>query len=201
MASSEISIEDVFLRTSDDCIAIYGRRGEFIGDSKNIKVTNSILWADVAHPLMIGCHGDYLNEGNLIENITYENIDILEHHEPQMNYLGCMTINAGDKNHVRNVTYHNIRVEQFEHGRLFDLRVFMNEKYNPAPGKKIENIYFKNITYNGTGEHPSQIFGYDAERIVENIIVENLMINGRQVVDAESGNINIGEFARDLVFK
>lgn len=201
MACSNIVIDDVFLRTSDDCIAIYGRRGEFIGDSRNIKVMNSILWADVAHPLMIGTHGDYNNDGNIIEDIVYENIDILEHHEPQMNYLGCMTINAGDKNFVRNIFYNNIRVEQFEHGRLLDIRVFMNEKYNPEPGKKIEGIYFKDISYNGTGEHPSQIIGYDEERIVENITIENLRINGKHVLDAEMGNIKIGDFASNIVFK
>lgn len=201
MSSSNIVIDDVFLRTSDDCIAIYGRRFDFLGDSRNIKVINSILWADVAHPTMIACHGDHENEGNIIENITFENIDILEHHEPQMNYLGCMTINAGDKNYVRNVNYENIRVEQFEHGRLFDFRVFMNGKYNPAPGRKIENISLKNITYNGVGEHPSQIFGYDAERIVENITIENLIINDKHITEAESGNINIGEFVRNVIFK
>lgn len=201
MASSNVIIDDVFLRTSDDCIATYASRGEFIGDSRNIKAMNSILWADVAHPLMIGVHGDHSGDGNTIENIYYENIDILEHHEPQMDYLGCMTINAGDKNYVRNVTYENIRVEQFEHGRLIDLRVFYNKRYNPAPGRKIENINFKNIFYNGSGEEASQIFGYDEERTVENVTIENLFINGKHVLDAEAGNIKIGDFVHNVTFK
>ncbi|KWX72456.1 hypothetical protein AMQ84_24600 [Paenibacillus riograndensis] len=43
-------------------------------------------WSDVAHPLMIGTHRDHRRGGDIIGNIIYENIDILEHHEPQENY-------------------------------------------------------------------------------------------------------------------
>ncbi|MDQ0901141.1 hypothetical protein [Paenibacillus sp. V4I7] len=96
-------------------------------------VRNSVLWADVAHPVMIGVHGYHQREGDILENLLFDNIDILEHHEPQDGYWGCMAINVGDKNTVRNVTFRNIRVEQFEMGRLIDIRVFHNKKYNPTP--------------------------------------------------------------------
>lgn len=82
MSSTDIAIRDVFMRNSDDCIAVYGSRWDFYGDSRNISVRDSILWADVAHPLMIGIHGDHHRNGDIIENIVFENIDILEHHEP-----------------------------------------------------------------------------------------------------------------------
>ncbi|WHX47775.1 hypothetical protein QNH46_16705 [Paenibacillus woosongensis] len=105
MASSDVEIDDVFLRTSDDCIAIYGTRWDYRGGTSRVKVRNSVLWADVAHPIMIGTHGDYEKEGDTIEDIVFENLDILEHHEPQENDWGAMAINAGDKNTVRNVRY------------------------------------------------------------------------------------------------
>jgi hypothetical protein len=35
MSCKNVNIEDVFLRTSDDCIAIYGSRGKFKGDTRN----------------------------------------------------------------------------------------------------------------------------------------------------------------------
>ncbi|CAM4418282.1 glycosyl hydrolase family 28 protein [Paenibacillus alkaliterrae] len=166
MSCSYVDIDDVFLRTSDDCIAIYGSRGKFYGESTNISVTNSVLWADVAHPIMIGVHGDHEHNGDIIENIVFDNIDILEHHEPQDDW-GCMAINAADKNIVRNVTYRNFRVKQFELGRLIDIRVFQNPKYNPSPGNRVENIRFENIEFNGVCDNPSFIEGFDGERIVE----------------------------------
>lgn len=200
MACKNIRIEDVFLRTSDDCIAIYGSRGLFKGDTTNVSVKNSILWADVAHPVMIGCHGDYEQAGDKLENLLFDNIDILEHHEPQDGYWGCIAINAGDKNTVRHALFHNIRIEQFELGRLFDIRVFQNEKYNPAPGQRVEHIYFDNVSFSGTCEQPSIIAGYDEQHIVQGVHFHNLRINGEPIISAEQGNFVCNEFQRNITF-
>ncbi|MDY7223285.1 glycosyl hydrolase family 28 protein [Halalkalibacterium halodurans] len=200
MSSSNLDIEDVFLRTSDDCIAIYGSRWAYYGDARNITVRNSTFWADVAHPMNIGGHGDSQRNGDTIEDILFENIDILEHHEPQPGYWGAMAINAGDKNTVRNVTYKNIRVEHFELGQLFDLRVVWNEKYNPEPGSNISNIRFENIDYRGITENPSRIFGFDNERTVDGVIFKNLSINGRVATNLEEANIITNEFTKNVKF-
>ncbi|QUL53414.1 hypothetical protein KDC22_23905 [Paenibacillus tritici] len=200
MASSDIEIRDVFLRTSDDCIAVYGSRWDYQGDTRRVSVTHSILWADVAHPLMIGTHGDHERDGDIIEDIEFRNIDILEHHEPQENYQGAMAINAGDHNTIRNVTYDNIRVEGFEQGRLVDLRVVWNKDYNPAPGRLIENVVFRNINYTGDNAQPSRIHGYDVERRVEGVTFVGLVINGKPVLDASVGNFDVNTFTKRVSF-
>ena len=51
-----------------------------------------------------------------MENLTYRNIDILDHREMQVDYQGCLAINAGDNNLVRNVRFENIRIENFHDG-------------------------------------------------------------------------------------
>lgn len=178
MASSRIEIDDVFMRNSDDCIAIYGSRWQYKGDSSHIRVRNSILWADVAHALNMGGHGNHRVNGDTIYDVRFENIDVLEHHEPQTGYQGALSINAGDNNVVRDVVYENIRVEDIETCRLFDIRVLWNEKYNPVPGRAIENIVFRNITYNGKEMHPSRIHGYDTERRVKGVQFIDVKING-----------------------
>lgn len=200
MASSHIDIDDSFLRTSDDCIAIYGSRWDYYGDSRNVTVRNSSFWADVAHPLMIGTHGDHHHNGDTIEDIRFENIDILEHHEPQPNYQGAMTINAGDLNTIRNVTYDNIRIEHFELGRLFDIRVVWNKDYNPVPGNRIENIVFQNIVYNGQNTNPSRIHGFSGERPVAGVTICNLKVNGQLVTDASHPFLDINEYAQQIAF-
>lgn len=200
MASSHIDIDDVFLRTSDDCIAIYGTRGEYQGDTRKVRVRNSVLWADVAHALNMGIHGDHHRDGDVIEDIAFENIDILEHHEPQVNYWGAMSINAGDKNTIRNVIYDNIRVEEFELGQLLDIRVVWNKDYNPVAGKRIENITFRNITYNGANTNPNRIHGFDAQRCVEGVRFINLRINGELVLNSGMGNFDINGYANGISF-
>ncbi len=201
MSSSEIAIRDVFMRNSDDCIAIYGSRWDYFGDSRNISVRDSVLWADVAHPLMIGTHGDHRRGGDIIENIVYENIDILEHHEPQENYWGALAINAGDCNTVRNVLYSNIRVERIEQGQLFDLRVVKNKDYNPEPGAGIEKVSFRNVSFNGGGGHPSRIYGYDEDRGVNGVEFINLQMGGEQIEDARTDLILLNAYAHNVVFK
>ncbi len=199
MSCQRVLVEDCFLRTSDDCIAIYGSRWDNRGDSRDITVRRTAVWADVAHPLMIGTHGDHENEGDVIEHILYEDVDILEHHEFQSGYLGAMAINAGDKNTVRHVAYRNIRVEAFEHGKLLDVQVKYNPDYNPAPGRRIEDIVFENIhVQSGTGEEPSVIAGYSQEYGVDGVIIAGLYRDGKKVQSLEEANIRVGKYARQV---
>lgn len=197
MACKHVSIEGGFLRTSDDCVAVYASRGEFQGDTRDVTVSGSVLWADVAHPTNIGTHGNYEGEGDVIENIRFVDIDILEHHEPQPDYWGCMAINAGDHNTVRRVSYEDIRIESFELGELFNLRVLQNEKYNPAPGKRIEQIHFKNIVFDGTCTNPSHIEGYDGTRTVEDITFEQVTVNG-EPFELKASHILVGDHVRNI---
>jgi len=180
MSCSDVSVDGVFMRNSDDCIAVYGHRWNFHGDTRNITVRNSTLWADVAHPIHIGTHGDPANP-NVIEDVVFSNIDILEHDEPQLDYQGCMSINVSDENLVRNILFENIRVEDFTEGQLVNLRVAYNKKYASAPGRGIENITFRNISYHGSRANISILEGYDATRGIQAVIFENLTINGRLI--------------------
>jgi len=185
-SSLNVVIDNVFMRNSDDTIAIYGHRWNYYGDTKHVTVQNSTLWADVAHPILVGTHGDSTNP-DTFEDIKFINIDILDQREPQLDYQGCMSLNAGDSNLIRNVLFENVRVEDFREGQLVNLRVFYNRKYNTSPGRGIENVLFKDITYNGTHANPSIIAGFDDTREIKNVIFENLKINGRLISDEMPG--------------
>ena len=181
-ASSNVLYDRVFCRNSDDCTTAYATRKGFAGNARNICMRNSTLWADVAHPIFVGLHGN-AERGDTIENLTYENIDILCQSEQQVDYQGCLAINCGDNNMVRNVTFSNIRIEQILQGSLFQVKVGYNKKYCSAPGRGIDGVCFRNIRYSGTMPHLSVINGYDADRRVRNVRFEGLKINGRLVSD------------------
>ncbi|WP_310601510.1 glycosyl hydrolase family 28 protein [Anaerosporobacter sp.] len=198
MSCQNIYVEGGFLRTSDDCIAVYGHRWSFYGDTRNVVIKGITLWADVAHPICMGTHGLSEEEGDIIEDIHFEDIDILEHHEYQAGYLGCMAINVGDKNIARNIVFDNIRIEPFEHGKIFDFQVKFNPDYNPCPGKGIENITLKNIYYTGQRDEVSVIEGYSEEFNVKNIYIENLVRNGVKVKTLEEGNIRVGKYVENV---
>ena len=185
-ASSNILYDRVFCRNSDDCTTVYATRKGFTGSAKNIRMTNSTLWADVAHPIMIGLHGNP-EVGDSIVNLKYDNIDIICQSEPQVEYQGCMTINCGDNNYVKDVVFDNIRIEQIHQGSLLQVKVGWNSKYCTAPGKGVENVVFRHIRYYGAQPYMSVITGYDQQHQVKNVTFEGLKINGKVIYDDMPG--------------
>lgn len=221
-ASNNITYNRVFCRNSDDCSTIYATRKGFVGGCRNIVMKNATLWADVAHPIMIGLHGnanpvatngdDSSANYDTIEDVLYQNVDILDHQERQLDYQGCMAICCGDNNLVRNLTFENIRVEDFRCGQLVNVRIVYNKKYCNAPGRGIDNVLFKNVTYTGEHSELSVISGYDATRKVSNVKFENLVINGEKISDdmpgkpkwyktGDMGRIYIGEHVENVIFE
>ena len=200
MCCKDVWIDNVFMRNSDDCIAIYAHRWNYYGGTRNITLQNSVLWADIAHPINIGGHGDAMNEeGEVVENITIKNIDILEHDEDDPAYQGCMTIDCGDNNRVRHILFEDIRVESIQEGRLFHINVRFNAKYDKKPGYGIEDVVFRNITYNGVGENPSLLKGWNEERRVKNITFDHVMINGCKMENTDTFITN--EFVEGIKVK
>lgn len=216
-ASDNVHYDGVFCRNSDDCSTVYATRKGYVGGCKNITMENSTLWADVAHPIMIGLHGSAKEIGpeatpDTICNVVYRNIDILDHAEKQLDYQGCLTVNCGDNNVVKDIVFDNIRIEDFRQGQLVNVRIFYNGKYCAAPGSSIDHILFKDVTYNGHNAELSIIAGYNESRKVTNVTFENLVINGRHISDdmpgkpkwyktGDMGRIFIGEHVENIVFK
>jgi Glycosyl hydrolases family 28 len=184
--STGVLIDSVFMRNSDDCIALYGHRWNYYGNVNDVTVSHSTLWADMAHPIVAGTHGDPPHPDTL-ERLRFVDIDVLDQHESQLDYQGCMSLNAGDANLIRNVVFDHIRVEDFREGQLVNLRVMYNRKYNTAPGQGIEDVLFKDVTYRGANANISVITGYDDTRAIRNITFENLSINGRMISDTMTG--------------
>lgn len=201
MSCSDILIDDVFLRNSDDCLAFYTHRWNYYGDCRNVHVQNSTLWADIAHPINIGTHGNTKTGDEVLENMLFCNIDILEHDEDDREYQGCMTINVGDHNLAQNITFEDIRVENVQEGQLFHLRVMYNQKYNTGPGRGVKNIVFRNISCTGKFINPSIIQGYDGNRTVEDIVFENIVLNGKRVKLLDELNVSKGDFVGKIQVK
>lgn len=222
----DILYDRVFCRNSDDCSTVYATRKGFRGSVSNVTMRNSTLWADLAHPVMIGIHGNatvsehlasHPELGDSITHIRYENIDILGQAENQIDYQGCMAINCGDNNFVSDVVFDNIRIEAIEKGSLVHVKTVRNEKYCAAAGRMVKDITFRNIRY-GTQAHPAQqpnfslITGYDSNHPVQNVTFEALKINGERIYDtmpnkprwyqtADFSNFYVNEHVKGLIFK
>lgn len=209
-ASNNIHKEHLFARTSDDCSTIYCTRKNYHGGCRNITIKDFVMWADVAHPIMIGLHSE-TPEDEVIDNVLYDGIEILEHAENQIDYQGCIGINNGDNITVKNVTFQNFNIDNIRRGMLFNIRVCYNKKYCSAPGRGIQDITLRNIAYRGSVPNMGIIAGYDQSRMVKNVRFENLTINGKLISDdmpgkprwykpADMANIYVNDHVEGLTF-
>ncbi|MGM9693772.1 MAG: glycosyl hydrolase family 28 protein [Alloprevotella sp.] len=172
MSCHHVDVENVFLRTSDDCLAFYGHRWWYWGDAHDINVKRATLWCDFAHPVNIGTHGDdRCEEGEELHHISISDCHILRN-----NGDGMLAINCGDKNRIHHVTFDRIHMEAIERGRITDLRV-IHGAYNRAPGGFIDQIVFSNIFVDEqSASHilPSRIYDYNSEHGVRDYSFKNV---------------------------
>ncbi|KAJ0382107.1 hypothetical protein COL922a_013217 [Colletotrichum nupharicola] len=182
-SSKNVFIDGVFMRNSDDCFALYNHRNDWFGDSANITIQDAALWADVAHPINIGTHGNSTNPETM-SDITIRNIDIMDHREFQMGYQGAIAINPGDSNLIKNILIENVRVENFRMGQVITMMVMYNQKYNTSPGRGVSNVTIRDLVYTGENAKTAIMTGFNETRSVEFVRFESLVINGLRVSDS-----------------
>lgn len=194
MSCSDVEIDNVFLRTSDDAIAIYADRWEHHGDARRYRVTNSTLWADVAHPINIGLHGSK-DEPRVIEDLVFRNIDILGHDEDDRNYQGALAITNGDNNLVRKILFEDIRIDCIEEGMIFNFSVLFNDKYSLAPGRGIEDVVVRDVRFRTGIINPSVVSGFAAGRAVRGVSIENVRVGDKLL---RAADVVVGPFVKDF---
>jgi hypothetical protein len=205
-ACERVTIADSFVRTSDDCLTFYNHRWDIWGDTRDVQVRDTTLWADVAHAVMIGIHGNTPTPAHprseVLERLRFSNLDILEHDEDEPEYEGALGIMAGDDNLVRDVVFEDIRVDRIEEGKLFNLKIAYTAKYNTSPGLGIENVTLRNIHYTGKGSAgAAAITGRDATRRVSNVTIENVTVGGRRLTKPEAGLLEVNGYVDGLRFR
>ena len=200
-SSQRVTLDNLFLRTSDDCVTVYAHRWESYGDARDIKVQNSTLWADIAHAMFVGIHGNSVNP-ETIERVTFDNIDVVNVDEDDPEYEGVMAVTSGDSNTIRDIMFSNIQVDRIEEGKLFNLHVGYNPRWNTSPGGRIERVTFRNVSFTGEGmPSPSILYGYDRQRGVKDVLFDNVEIAGRRAKDLRSANLTVGGFVEYVTFK
>ena len=201
MASNNININDSYIRTGDDSIAIYGSRGDagfgYFGSTNVFNVTNSILMPGKAHPVNVGTHGNP-DDPDTINGITISNVDILTHNP--LSAVSPMSLTASDSNLVTNVLLADIRWEDVLVGKFLDVITYKNPGYGLSVGRGINGVTVKNFSYNGNLQYDNSIYGNDATRMTQNVAFENLTVNGNVVTNAAAGRFVIGNYTNNITF-
>jgi hypothetical protein len=226
--SQDVIIEGCFVRTFDDSIVLKGMRcwpwnlswpwnpdGCSVDDMdvRNVHISNCVVWNDWGRALEIGAE----TIAREMSEISFENCDVI--HFIHM----ALDIQHSDNALIKDVRYENIHVEVDDHPLKPVFQFFIGEKYvnheqdNFCPqmfylgiGKMwwshdkergfAQNIYVKDVSVTGKNFPSSVIYGCDELHKVENVVFENLRINGMPIKSAEEGGFLIGDFADGVKF-
>jgi hypothetical protein len=173
---------------------------------RNVEVRNCVLWNDWGRPLEIGVETNVDSVGYIV----FKDCDIVHYVHI------AMDIQLGDRAVVHHVKYENIRVEEpivqnakiadrpydpSELGKLIEMVIRKTVISRDSIRGRIEDVSFKNITFNGSTSPRSVFEGFDDNHLIKNITFENITINGKNVKNLEQGNMILNIFTRNIMFK
>jgi hypothetical protein len=190
-------INDCFIRTRDDCVAIKsnGREGAYDLSSLDISVTNSIMvgW-DHADGVTLGFE---LNGGR-VENILVRNCDILRAWgSGRTGGHSAFSIVCDGPSQVSNIRFEDIRVEQDIEYKNMEIILTEGERYGDGRMGSIKGVYLKNVSWENAIK-PFTIVGHPSG-YVEDVTFTNCYVGGKLMTGLDDAQFQI-EFARDIVF-
>jgi hypothetical protein len=213
VSSSDVLVENVFVRTNDDCVVVKNL-GDV--DTHDITVRHSVMWnmPTGGNGLEIG----FETRNRRIHAIRFEDIDIIH-----VERGSAISIHNGDAATVEDVVFDRIRVEDARR-KLIDFAVVYAQYGADRPASDEENA--RRIDRGGTwdgmltfepAERPerarfrghirnirvtnlhvvdgalpySVLAGFDGSHAVENVVIEGLQYLGRPIRDAAEGKFSI----------
>ena len=198
-SSMDVLIENCFLRTWDDLIVVKTLRGSR-QDACRIHVRKCVLYNEIAHALSIGAELT-----RKVEDVLFEDCDVIGDHGREW----TLRIYHTDSAVIKNVRFENIRVE--ESVKFASLWINTAVWTSDTNRGHIEDVVFKNITVNNSGyplHKEFEFLGFDADHAIKNVLIENVVINGRKVTqddivrgrDSREG-IVVNDFVHDVTVK
>lgn len=182
--SSDVTVEDCFIRTLDDLIVIKTDKGH--GPAQRITARRCVLWNEVAHALSIGAE---LREN--VSDVLFEDCDVIHDfgREWTLRVYHC------DSSRISNIRFENLRIE--ESPRLFSLWINKAVWTRDAERGHIDGVLFKNIRA-ASASPKIELLGYDEAHAIENVTFEKVMINGQPLTPAA---VKTNAFVRQLSFR
>ncbi len=193
--SRNMTIEDCFIRTNDDCLAFKGMESAD-GNCENITVRRCCLWGDGCGILAFGdeCRAAYMR------NITIEDCHVL-YLSFEGNPKKFLLMHAGEDMWMENIRMENIDIHgEGQNRNLITIDCEINRFNKKKVPGHIRNILLKNVKLTGKdGPYQIVIKGYSDQYPVDGVTFQHCKINGRPIT-ADSPNVHIGEFTKNIKF-
>lgn len=192
--SQRVLIEDCFVRSDDDCVALKGLRNLNAPDApvRGITVRNCIFWCDRARIFLFA----HESQAPAIEDLYYHDCDIIHYR------MTPFLLEPGELMPIRNARFENFRIEGEGQPDFITLRPTINQYMKVKKPGSIRNIVFKNITLAGDKPGPARVIveGAGEANRVDDVLFDNVVRYGRKL-DAHSENLRIGDFTGHIQFQ
>ena len=183
-SSRDVTVEGCFLRTLDDLIVVKTDKGQ--GEARRIVARDCVLWNEVAHALSIGAE---LREN--VDDVLFTNCDVI--HDKGREWT--LRVYHCDSARITNVRFENLRIE--ESPRLISLWIDKAFWTRDTERGRIDGVRFKNIR---AAANPLRVElkGFDDAHAVENVVFEDVIVNGRPLSAAD---VKTNAFVRNAVVR
>ncbi|SEO74414.1 glycosyl hydrolase family 28 protein [Paenibacillus sp. OV219] len=195
----DVTIENVFVRSKDDCIAIkavdyFHEAG--CRDVRRVRVSRSVFFnAEWGNALEIG----YETSCETISDIEFSDCDIIHCQFEGYESGGTFTIHNGDSAVVENVLYSNIRIEDSEE-KLVDIKIQFSQYSRDTERGQVRNIRFENIVITGGLLPVSIIRGYDGAHMIDGVTFSGISYLGEPLRSANAAKMVV-ELSRNVKFE
>jgi len=189
--SQDVRITDCFIRSDDDCVALKGL--DFSGENNNVEritVENCVFWCDRARIFLLG----HESRAPFMRQITIRNLDII--HFSMTPFL----FEPGEDMRLENVIVENVRLNGEGQREFIRLRPVVNQYMRKKTPGFVKDITFRNVSLEGApGEYFVQLEGADAEHNVQQVLFQNVTVNG-QPLRGNSPRLRIGQNVQQVRF-
>jgi hypothetical protein len=198
IASRDVLLDHLFLRTSDDGVALWATSPWVgSGSTSDVTVRDSTLWPDVAHGLLVGPFGKPTGSES-ITGVTLDDVDVLEQDVDNPLYQGALAVNAADHLTISDVRLQDVRIAPVAEGQALNLRVFTNPDYKTAPGDAVRDVLVRDVSVASGDDAPSILSGLGPSQTVSGVLFENLRRGGAVATSPAAAHLDVGPYAKDV---
>jgi polygalacturonase len=190
--SQKVVVENCFLRNNDDEICVKTTAPAPAPVSKDILVQHCVVWNERARGL--GITSETQRD---ISDVTFADCDII-HDYSQNADCAAMAVLVSDSGWMRNIRFENIRVADVK--VLFRCWVGRDVWGHDPERGHIDGLVFRNISVTDAYSPTSDLIGFDATHLIENVRFENLTIQNKAITNLEQGAISTNAFVRNIRF-
>ena len=192
VSSSNVTIENCYIRSTDDCIAVKTERGK---RTEQLRVHGCTMNGYASSDgFTIG-----FEIRDSVRNIEVVDCDVLSGKGTNTSggHAGFSIVCDGP-GPISDIVFDNIRVDEVDY-KNFELLITNGQHYvNMAPGR-IENVTVRNVSW-AREDMPFMIWGFGPKNKVRNVSFENCTLAGKPLTNAAVGRFIVNRYTDNIRF-